>query len=89
MVFTNIIMTTHVHKTTDKPPMNLIATRKYRNINVESLKRGYWGPFVITQGIPNHRNGHFVESNKVAFKYLDFKKDVDPTAHVKMFNYTI
>ncbi len=29
MVFTNIIMTTHVHKTTYRPLMNLITTRGY------------------------------------------------------------
>jgi hypothetical protein len=69
--------------------MNLIAIKRYRNTNVEDLKWGYWGPFVITLGIPNHRNGHFVKSNKVAFKYLDFRKDVDPNAHVRMFNYII
>ncbi len=89
MVFTNIIMTTHVHKTINKPPMNLIAIKRFRNTNVEDLKGGYQRPFVITQGIPNYRNGHFVKSNKVAFKYLDFKKNVDPNVHVRMFNYTI
>jgi hypothetical protein len=89
MAFTKIIMITHVHKTTNKPPMNLIATIRFRNTNVEDLKGGYRRPFVITQGIPNHTNGHFVKSNKVAFKYLNFKKNVDPNVGVRMFNYTI
>jgi len=36
--------------------------------------------------ILDHKNGHYVRPNRVAFKYLDFKKDVDPDAHVKVFN---
>jgi hypothetical protein len=43
-------------------------------------------PSIITQGIPNHINGHSIKPNKVALKYPDFKKDVDPNVHVKMFN---
>ncbi len=27
--------------------------------------------------------------NRAALKYLDFKKNVDPNAHVKMFNYAM
>ncbi len=27
--------------------------------------------------------------NRVAFKYHDFKKDVDPNAHVRVFNYVM
>jgi hypothetical protein len=27
--------------------------------------------------------------NRVALKYHDFKKDVDPNVHVKMFNYVV
>jgi hypothetical protein len=40
----------------------------------------------MTQGIFNQKNGHFVRSNKVALKYIDFKKDVDPDVHVRVFN---
>jgi hypothetical protein len=40
----------------------------------------------MTAPILDHKNGHYVRPNRVAFKYLDFKKDVDPDAHVKMFN---
>jgi len=39
-------------------------------------------------GIPNHRNGHYVRPNRVAFKYLDLKKD-DLVVHVIMFNSTV
>ncbi len=56
---------------------------------MEDLKGGYQGPSTITQRILDHRNGHFVRSNKVAFKYLDFKKDVNSNAHVRMFNYVV
>ncbi len=31
-------------------------------------------------------NGHYVRPNIVALKYLDFKKNVDPNVHVRMFN---
>jgi len=40
----------------------------------------------MIQGIPNHRNPHFVRPNKVAFKCLHFKKGVDLDVHVKIFN---
>jgi hypothetical protein len=40
----------------------------------------------MIQVIPNHRNPHFVRPNKVAFKCLHFKKDVDLDVHVKIFN---
>jgi hypothetical protein len=30
-----------------------------------------------------------VKPNKVALKYLDFKKDVDPNVQFKMFNFTM
>jgi hypothetical protein len=46
-------------------------------------------PSIITQGIPNHINGHSIKPNKVALKYPDFKKDVDPNVHVKMFNFVV
>jgi hypothetical protein len=43
----------------------------------------------MTAQIPNHKNGDSVKPNKVAFKYPDFKKNIDPNAHVKMFNFII
>jgi hypothetical protein len=66
--------------------MSSIATRGYKNIDVEDPKGGHWETFVIIQGILKHRNGHFVRPNKVAFKCLNFKKDVDLNVHVRMFN---
>jgi hypothetical protein len=41
MVFTNMIMTTHVNKTANQPPMNSMATRGYRSTYAENLIRGY------------------------------------------------
>jgi hypothetical protein len=43
---------------------------------------------VITQ-IPNHRDGHYVRLNKLAFKYPNFKKDDNPNVHVRMFNFVV
>jgi hypothetical protein len=39
--------------------------------------------------IHDHRNGHFVRPNKVAFKYHAFKTNVNIDVHVKMYNFTI
>jgi hypothetical protein len=35
---------------------------------------GYLKPSTITAPIPNHRDGHYIKPNKVAFKYRDLKK---------------
>jgi hypothetical protein len=40
-------------------------------------------PSVVTAQIHDHRNGHSIRPNKVAFKYPNFQKDVDVNAHVK------
>jgi hypothetical protein len=78
-----------VNKTTYQPLMSSIAVKGYRSANVMNRKIGYWEPFVVTTLIPNQKNGHYVRPNKVAFKYHDFKKDVNPNVHVKVFNSTI
>jgi len=72
MVFTNLIMTTHVNRTVDGPLMSLMATRGYRSVNVTNLKGGYSEPFIVTTPILDHIDGHYVRPNKVALKYLDF-----------------
>ncbi len=59
----------------------------YKSIDVENPRGRYQEPFVVTTWIPNHRNGHYV--NRVALKHPDFKKDVDPNVHVKVFNYIV
>jgi hypothetical protein len=66
--------------------MSSIAARGYKSTDAKDRKGKYRGPFVMTQKKFNHKNGHFVRPNKVALKYIDFKKDVDPNVHVKMFN---
>ncbi len=48
-----------------------------------------WEPIAITVPILDHRNGHYVMSNRVALKHHDFKKDVDLDAHVEVFNYAV
>jgi hypothetical protein len=72
--------------TTDQPLMRSIAIRGYRNADVVHPRRGYQEPIVVIAPILNHKDGHYVSPNKVAFKYLDFKKHVDPNVHVKVFN---
>jgi hypothetical protein len=89
MLFTNPIIIIHVHKTIDEPPMSSIAIGGYRNTYAENPKGEYQGPSIMTHGIFNYRNGHFVRPNKVAFKYPDFKKIVDLNVHVKVFNYAV
>jgi hypothetical protein len=61
-------MTTHVNKTIDWPLMNSIVAQGYKITDVENSKWRYKEPFIITIGIPNHRNGHFTQPNKVALK---------------------
>jgi hypothetical protein len=89
MVFINPKMTTHVNMTTYTPPMNSIAVGGYIIINARNLGRGYQEPSIVIARIFNNRNGHYVRLNKVVFKYLDFKKNVDPYVHVNMFNYVV
>jgi hypothetical protein len=66
--------------------MSSIATRRYISIDVGNLRGGYPKPSIVTTRIPNHRNGHSMKLNRVVLKYVDFKKDVDPYVHVKVFN---
>jgi hypothetical protein len=87
MVFTNPIMTTHVHKTTHKSPRSLIDVGGYKSTNAKNPKGWYKKPFVIIQGILDHKKNHFVRPNRVAYKYLDFKKDANRDVHVRVFNY--
>jgi hypothetical protein len=86
MVFTIPTMTTHVNRTTNQPLMNSMDVGKYRNVNAMNPRGGYQEPFVVTTPIFYHRYGHYIRPNKVALKYHDFKKNVNPNAHVKVFN---
>jgi hypothetical protein len=49
----------------------------------------YWEPPIIPLEIPDQRNGHSTRPNKVAFKYPNFKKNVNPDVHVKVFNFVM
>jgi hypothetical protein len=69
--------------------MNSITIGRYRSTNAKALKGGHQKPFIITQGISNHRNGHYVRPNMVALKYPNFKMDVDLDVHVIVFKFVM
>ncbi len=48
MVITNPILTIHVNRTTDQPPINSIVVGRYKSTYVENPKGGCREPFVIT-----------------------------------------
>ncbi len=89
MVFANLIMTIRVNKIADQPLMNLIVARGYRSTDVENIREGYRKPFVVTEEIPTHRNGHYVKLNMVAINYPNFIKNADPNVHVRVCNSTM
>jgi hypothetical protein len=47
MVFTNMIMTFHVNKTANQPPMSSKATRGYKSVDLTNPRRGYGKPYVV------------------------------------------
>jgi len=69
--------------------MNSMATGRYRSANATNSGGGYREPSTIITPIPNHKDGHYVRPNRVALKYPNFKKNVDPNAHVRVFNFAI
>jgi hypothetical protein len=69
--------------------MNSIVVGGYKSEDVVNPIKGYQKPFVVTALIPNHKDGHYVKPNIIAFKYPNFKKDVDRDVHVKMFNFVV
>jgi len=89
MVFTNSITTIHVNKTVNQPLMSSMVARGCKSANAMHSKGGYQEPIVITTPILDHKDDHYVRPNIVAFKYLDFKKDVDLDVHVRVFNFAI
>jgi hypothetical protein len=54
--------------------MSSMAIKRYKSANAMNLRRGYRKPYVVSAPILDHRDGHYVRPNKVALKYLDFKK---------------
>jgi hypothetical protein len=89
MVFTNLIMTIHVNRNANWPLMSSMVIGRYKNVNAINPKKWYKKPSTIIIPIFNHKDGHYVRPNNVALKYPDFKKNVDPNSHVKMFNSTV
>ncbi len=59
--------------------------KRYRSANIVHPKGGYQEPNVVTTFIFYHKYGHYVKPNKVALKYLVFKKHADLDANVKVF----
>jgi hypothetical protein len=84
MVFTNLMITIHMNKTTNRPLMSSMVVGGYKSIDVVHLRRRYQELIVVIVPILDHKDGHCVKPNKVALKYPDFKKDVDPNVHVRM-----
>jgi hypothetical protein len=69
--------------------MSSMVVGRYRSENVVHPKGGYREPIDVTAPIFYHRDGHYVRSNMVLFKYLDFKKYSNPNAYVRVFNFII
>jgi hypothetical protein len=77
MVFTNLIMTTHVNKTTNPPLMTSMATKGYRSADATNPRGRYQEPSIVIAQIHDRKNCHFTRPNRVTLKYHNFKKDVD------------
>ncbi len=69
--------------------MNSMGAGGYKNANVANPRGGYRSLFVVITLFFYHKGGYYVRQNKVTFKYLNFKKDVDLDVHVKVFNFVI
>jgi hypothetical protein len=41
MIFTNLIMTTHVNRIIDRPPTNSMVVGGYKSVDAINLTRGY------------------------------------------------
>jgi hypothetical protein len=52
--------------------MSLMVARRYISIDVTNPRGGYQETFAVIVPILDHRSGHYVRPNKVAFKYLDY-----------------
>ncbi len=89
MVFTNPITSIHGNRITHRPLMSLIAIRGCKSVDIVHSRGGYWKPVILIALIFDHKDGHYVRPNRVALNYPNFKKDVDPNVHVKVFNFVI
>jgi hypothetical protein len=66
--------------------MRSMVVKRYRNTNALNLRGAYKKPYVRIAQIPDHKDGHYVRQNKIAFKYPNLKKYDDLDVHVRMFN---
>jgi hypothetical protein len=57
-----------------------------KSTDVANSKGEYQEPIAIMTLLFDHRDGHYVRPNMVAIKYLNFKKNIDLNAHVRVFN---
>jgi hypothetical protein len=62
--------------------MSSMVVGRYKSVDAINPRWKYWKPFVVIAQIPDHKYGHSVRPNKVAFKFPNFKKTVDPNVHV-------
>jgi hypothetical protein len=69
--------------------MSSMALRRYKSADAMNPKGVYRKPYVVTISILDHKDGHYVTTKQGIFKYSNFKKDVDPDVHVKVFNFTV
>ncbi len=60
-----------------------------KSANAVHPRGGYRKPIIIIAPILDHKDGHYVRSNRVALKQPDLKKNVDPYDHVKVFNFVV
>jgi hypothetical protein len=67
--------------------MSSMVNGAYKNVDATNRKRGYQEPSVVTTPILDHRDGHYIRPNKVAFRYPNFKKNVNLNVHVRVFNF--
>jgi hypothetical protein len=61
----------------------------YKNVNAMNPRGGYQERSIVTTPILDHRDGHYIRPNRVAFRYPNFKKDVNLDVHVKVFNFVV
>ncbi len=66
-----------------------MAVGRCKSADIMHLRGGYQEPIVVITLILDHRDGHYVKPKRVTIKYLDFKKNLNPNAHVKVFNFAI
>jgi hypothetical protein len=66
-----------------------MVAKGYKSEDVVNPWGGYWKQSAVITHILDHKKGHYVRLNKVALKYPNFKKDVNPNAYVIVFNSVI